>query len=374
MLETVILTSVTRRPTRLCTLLATLRRTASASWGIDLPYSAVSVRSMAASSWPTSTETPWVWLPLALPPVMLPRRPLTAWEPPLPILMPSTSWDAIPAIFDTTLSEMLVEPRSVCSGLLCLDLCSLMLLLSSMCSVLFALSSLGRPACDQPVDRQQDYRAQGRYENGPEAYLSYPWAPEEPLHYETAYECSRYTDQDSDYDSPGVRPWHNPLGQYAGYESDHYQRYYAYALSPPPHTLLTPTGRHPQAQYNRCRTSRYYGPSYPPPCTHKHLWTRLCSGQQTLQRGPHESQGEEQGGAVEQRVDLVRPTAGEFDQDVGDEAEAYAVRDVEGQRQRQDGQEGRDGLIETLPRDEPDGGHHQEADHYEGGGGHGRDE
>jgi hypothetical protein len=104
-----------------------------------------------------------------------------------------------------------------------------------MCSVLFALSSLGRPACDQPVDRQQDYRAEGRYENGPEAYLRYPWAPEEALDYETAYECSRYTDQDSDYDSPGVRPWHNPLGQYAGYEPDHYQRYYTYALSPPPY-------------------------------------------------------------------------------------------------------------------------------------------
>src|SRR5919112_2960002 len=77
MLETVMFTSFTRRPTRLSTLLATLRLTASASWGIDLPYSAVSVRSIAASSWPTSTETPWVWLPL-LPPVMLPRRPLTA--------------------------------------------------------------------------------------------------------------------------------------------------------------------------------------------------------------------------------------------------------------------------------------------------------
>src|SRR5215211_6780452 len=132
MLETVMFTSFTRRPTRLSTLLDTLRLTASASWGIDLPYSAVSVRSMAASSWPTSTETPWVWLPL-LPPVMLPRRPLTAWEPPLPILMPSTSWEAIPAIFDTTLSEMLVEPRSVWSGLW--ELSSLMLLLSSKFSI-----------------------------------------------------------------------------------------------------------------------------------------------------------------------------------------------------------------------------------------------
>jgi hypothetical protein len=44
--------------------------------------------------------------------------PPTACEVPLPILMPSTSWDAIPAIFETTLSEMLVLPRSVCSGLL----------------------------------------------------------------------------------------------------------------------------------------------------------------------------------------------------------------------------------------------------------------
>src|ERR687898_593981 len=236
-LATVMFTSVTRRPTRLSTRLITLRLTASASWGMDLPYSAVSVRSTADSSWPTSTETPCVWLPP--PPVMEPRMPPTACEAPLPILMPSTSWAAIPAIFDTTLSEMLVEPRSVCSGLLCWDLSSLMLLLSSMCSVLFVLFSLYRPACNQPVDRQQDYRAKGRYENGPEAYLRYPRAPEEALHYETACECSRYTDQDSDYDPAGVWPWHNPLGQNAGYESDHYQRHYAYALSPPPRTLLS---------------------------------------------------------------------------------------------------------------------------------------
>ena len=110
-----------------------------------------------------------------------------------------------------------------------------------MCPILFVWCTLCRPACYQPVDRQQDYRAQGRYENGPQAYLRYPWAPEEALDYETAYECSRYTDQDSDYDSPGVRPWHNPLGQYAGYEPDHYQRYDAYALSPPRiHSLLPP--------------------------------------------------------------------------------------------------------------------------------------
>src|SRR5215218_6532125 len=265
MLETVMLTSVTRRPTRLSTLLATLRRTASASWGIDLPYSAVSVRSMAASSWPTSTETPWVWLLPALPPVMVSRTPPTDCEALPPILMPSTSWEAIPAIFETTLSEMLVEPRSVCSGLPCLDLFSLMFLLSSVCVLLY------RPACYQPVDRQQDYRAKGRNEDRPEAYSRHFRASEEALDNEAADECSRYADQDSDYDPTGIRPWHNPLGQHAGYEPDHYQRYDAYALSPPPRAPLTPIGGHPQAQYNRCRTSRYYCPFYPPLCTHKPL-------------------------------------------------------------------------------------------------------
>jgi hypothetical protein len=86
-----------------------------------------------------------------------------------------------------------------------------------MYPVLLVWRSLCRPACYQPVDRQQDYRAKGRYENGPEAYLRDPRDPEEALHYETACECSRYTDQDSDYDPAGVRPWHNPLGQNAGY-------------------------------------------------------------------------------------------------------------------------------------------------------------
>jgi hypothetical protein len=111
-----------------------------------------------------------------------------------------------------------------------------------MYPVLYGWRSLYRPASYQPVDRKQDYRTQGRYENRPEAYLRNPLAPEEALNYETSYECPRYTDQDSDYDSSGVRPWHNPLGQYAGYEPDHYQRYYAYALSPPRFTTLPPDG------------------------------------------------------------------------------------------------------------------------------------
>jgi hypothetical protein len=50
--------------------------------------------------------------------------------------MPSTSWAAIPAILVTTLSEMLVLPRSVWSGLLLL-LCSVMVPL---------LSSVSRPS------------------------------------------------------------------------------------------------------------------------------------------------------------------------------------------------------------------------------------
>src|ERR671910_2405498 len=117
--------------------------------------------------------------------------------------------------------------------------------------------------------------------------------------------------------------------------------------------------------------------SYPCYLRHKHrpaYGLGRSLGEHALQRRPHEGQGEEYGGAIEQGVDFPRPAAGELYQYVGDEPEAYAVGDVEGQRQRQDGQEGRDGLVETVPRDEPDGGHHQKADHDEGGGGHGRDE
>lgn len=102
--------------------------------------------------------------------------------------------------------------------------------------------SLHRAARDQPVNRQQNYRAKGCYENGPEAYLRYSRTTEETLHYETADECSRYTDQDSDYDPPGIRSRHDPLGQHTGYEPDHYQRHDAYALSPPPSKYLIPPG------------------------------------------------------------------------------------------------------------------------------------
>src|SRR5215203_5920578 len=238
MLETVMLTSVTRRPTRLSTLLATLRRTASASWGIDLPYSAVSVRSMAASSWPTSTETPWVWLP-PLPPVMEPRMPPTAWEAPLPILMPSTSWAAIPATFDTTLSEMLVLPRSVCSGLL-------LLLWSVMYRSPFVLSALYRPAREQPVDGEQDDGAQRGRQYGREAEAPRAPAEAEPFEHPSADKGAHYPDQGRDHDTSRVWSWHNPLRQDARYEPDHYPHHDgpdAYGFSPP-HLHRACAGRH----------------------------------------------------------------------------------------------------------------------------------
>jgi hypothetical protein len=84
-------TSVTLRPTRFSTRLMTFLRTASAVWGMALPYSTVMVRFTAASTSPASTETPRLWLPLPTPGTALMMFP-TAWEvPPLPIRTPSTS-------------------------------------------------------------------------------------------------------------------------------------------------------------------------------------------------------------------------------------------------------------------------------------------
>src|SRR5215212_5743788 len=109
-------------------------------------------------------------------------------------------------------------------------------------------------------------------------------------------------------------------------------------------------------------------PFYPPPATHK------LSGDQTLQRRPHEGQREERGRDVEQRMNLADSALGKLDQDVGDEPEAYTVGDVERQRQCQYGQECGDGLFEAVPRNMPYLGHHQEPDDYQGGGSDGRDE
>src|ERR687893_633421 len=76
---TVMFTSVTCRPTSDSTLLMTLRRAASVSWGIDCPYSMAIVRSMAASWVPTSTLTP---LEKLLPPELPPTAPVTLWRKP----------------------------------------------------------------------------------------------------------------------------------------------------------------------------------------------------------------------------------------------------------------------------------------------------
>jgi hypothetical protein len=66
--------------------------------------------------------------------------------------------------------------------------------------------------------------------------------------------------------------------------------------------------------------------------TKEALFLRVFSGEQALQSRPHEGQGEEYCGAVEQGMDLAGPAAGEFDQDVRDKTEPYTVGDVEGQR------------------------------------------
>src|SRR3712207_9434105 len=59
----------------------------------------------------------------------------------------------------------------------------------------------------------------------------------------------------------------------------------------------------------------------------------------------------------------------ELDQDVGDKAEPYAVGDVKGQRQRQDGQKGGYSLVEVVPGDKEHGGDHQEPRSEERRGG-----
>src|SRR5438552_348138 len=78
------LTSTTLNPTRFSTLLITLRRTASETCGIGLPYSTAKESSTIASSSPTSTPTPRV----GPPPVTLSKNPPTARAVPPPHLDP----------------------------------------------------------------------------------------------------------------------------------------------------------------------------------------------------------------------------------------------------------------------------------------------
>src|SRR5919199_1603074 len=62
-------------------------------------------------------------------------------------------------------------------------------------------------------------------------------------------------------------------------------------------------------------------------------------GQEALQRRCNKGQREEDCHRVEQRMDLAGLATDQFDQDVGNKAEANAVGDVEGQGQCQDGKE-----------------------------------
>ena len=59
----------------------------------------------------------------------------------------------------------------------------------------------------------------------------------------------------------------------------------------------------------------------------------------------------------------------QLDDHVADESEPDAVADVVGQRDADDGQEGRERLLEVVPRDLADRAHHQEADDDERAGG-----
>src|SRR5215216_4996605 len=106
---TVMFTSTTLRPVRPSTRFMTLRRTASEICGIALPYSTAIESSTASSSSPTSTETSRVCPPL----VTLSKKAPTARAVPPPICIPSTSWAAMPAILETTLSLMIAPPRSL---------------------------------------------------------------------------------------------------------------------------------------------------------------------------------------------------------------------------------------------------------------------
>src|SRR5215211_4276794 len=79
-----------------------------------LSYSIPILRSMAVSVLPTSTEIPLV---LLSEPVRLPSTPLAVREAPPPMWTPSTSCAAMPAIEETTVSLIIVAPRSLRSGL-----------------------------------------------------------------------------------------------------------------------------------------------------------------------------------------------------------------------------------------------------------------
>src|ERR671918_45732 len=110
----VALSSLILSPVMLCTRSVILRRTSSTVWRMFLLYSIPILRSMAVSVLPTSTEIPLV---LLSEPVKLPSTPPAVLEAPPPMWTPSTSCAAMPAIEETTLSLIIVAPRSLRSGL-----------------------------------------------------------------------------------------------------------------------------------------------------------------------------------------------------------------------------------------------------------------
>src|SRR5215203_1082183 len=119
MSSTVTFTSVTSRPVIRSTREDTLSRTALATSTMGTPYSTTTSRSMAAWRSPTSTPTPCVTPRAGPDPGSLSRMAPSARAAPEPMAwMPAISRVAMPAIFETTESAMLVLPRSESSGLL----------------------------------------------------------------------------------------------------------------------------------------------------------------------------------------------------------------------------------------------------------------
>src|SRR5918997_5929748 len=161
--------------------------------------------------------------------------------------MPSISPAAIPAILDTTLSEMVVVPRSVWSGLPPL-LCSVIRPSPFVGECLPSVKRyLYRPAREQPVDGEQDDRAQRGGQYGADAEGPRAAAEVEPLEHPAPDKGADDPDQGRYHDATGVGPRHHPLRQDARYQPDHYPDYYgpdAYGshLPPSPPRASVPDG------------------------------------------------------------------------------------------------------------------------------------
>src|SRR5918997_115742 len=169
MSSTVTLTSVTSRPVMRSTREETLSRTALATSTIGTPYSTTTSRSMAAWRSPTSTLTPCVTPRLGPDPGSLSRIAPSARAAPVPMeCTPAISRVAMPAIFETTESAMLVLPRSESSGLPPPDVVAGLLLVSAMIRCSSARASGGdtmprprRGANESPLQAEHRFQAEG---------------------------------------------------------------------------------------------------------------------------------------------------------------------------------------------------------------------